>query len=112
MGTPSRKDPHAHPRLVHELPHDPVASELVANAVRHGRLPGHEVWPRVAVDEEKESVLTIDVSEPVLEFPVVKQDPGGESGRGLLVVSGVSESLDRFPRDDVGKTVRARLATN
>ncbi|MFI6404556.1 ATP-binding protein [Streptomyces sp. NPDC050548] len=89
-----------------------VTSELVANAVRHGRLPGHEVWLRVAVDEEKDSLLTIDVSDPVLEFPVVKQAPGGESGRGLCVVSGVSASLDWFLRGDVGKTVRARLATN
>lgn len=89
-----------------------VTSELVANAVRHGRLPGHEVWLRVAVDEEGKSALTIDVSDPVLEFPVVNLAPSGESGRGLLVVRGVSESLDWFPRGDVGKTVRARLATN
>jgi len=89
-----------------------VTSELVANAVRHGRLPGHEVWLRVAVDEEGKSALTIDVSDPVLEFPVVNLTPSGESGRGLLVVRGVSESLDWFPRGDVGKTVRARLATN
>ncbi|MBK3570173.1 ATP-binding protein [Streptomyces sp. MBT62] len=89
-----------------------VTSELVANAVRHGRLPGHEVWLRVAVDEEEKSALTIDVSDPVPEFPVVSQSPSGESGRGLLVVRGVSESLDWFPRSDVGKTVRARLATN
>ncbi|WP_262058138.1 ATP-binding protein [Streptomyces sp. STR69] len=89
-----------------------VTSELVANAVRHGRLPGHEVWLRVAVDEEEKSALTIDVSDPVLEFPVVNLVPSGEFGRGLLVVRGVSESLDWFPRGDVGKTVRARLATN
>jgi hypothetical protein len=48
----------------------------------------------------------------VLEFPVVNQAPTGESGRGLLVVSGVSESVDWFLRGDIGKTVRARLATN
>ncbi|WP_427922464.1 ATP-binding protein [Streptomyces sp. cg40] len=89
-----------------------VTSELVANAVRHGRLPGHEVWLRVAVDEDEKSALTIDVSDPVLEFPVVNQTPSGESGRGLLVVSGVSASLDWFLRGDIGKTVRARLATN
>ncbi|WP_329249837.1 ATP-binding protein [Streptomyces sp. NBC_01478] len=89
-----------------------VTSELVANAVRHGKVPGHEVWLRVAVDEEGNSALTIDVSDPVLEFPVVNQAPTGESGRGLLVVSGVSESVDWFLRGDIGKTVRARLATN
>lgn len=85
-----------------------VTSELVANAVRHGRLPGHELWLRVAVQEE-DSGLTIDVSDPVLAFPVMRQDPGGESGRGLLVVSGVAESLAWFLRGDIGKTVRARL---
>jgi len=86
-----------------------VTSELVANAVRHGRLPGHELWLRMAVQED-DGGLTIDVSDPVRAFPKVRQDPGGESGRGLLVVSGVAESLDWFLRGDVGKTVRARLA--
>jgi hypothetical protein len=89
-----------------------IPVEADQRLVRHGRLPGHEVWLRVAVDEEENSALTIDVSDPVLEFPVVSQAPGGEGGRGLLVVFGVSESLDRFPRSDIGKTVRARLATN
>jgi anti-sigma regulatory factor (Ser/Thr protein kinase) len=86
-----------------------VTSELVANAVRHGKVPGHEIWLRVAVDEET-TVLTIDVSDPVHTFPVVRQAPGDETGRGLLVVAGLSESLDWFLRGDIGKTVRAQLA--
>lgn len=80
-----------------------------ANAVRHGRVPGREIWLRVAVDEET-TVMTIDVSDPVRAFPVVRQAPEAENGRGLLVVSALSESLDWFLRGDIGKTVRVQLA--
>ncbi|MET7570210.1 ATP-binding protein [Streptomyces sp. NPDC005492] len=88
-----------------------VTSELVANAVRHGRLPGHELWLRMAVDEEEKNELTIDVSDPVRTLPVIRPESDeAEGGRGLLIVSGVAASLDWFLRDDLGKTVRARLA--
>jgi anti-sigma regulatory factor (Ser/Thr protein kinase) len=86
-----------------------VTSELVANAVRHGKVPGHEVWLRVAVDEENAG-LTIDVSDPTPAFPVVRKAPGAENGRGLLVVAALSASLDWFLRGDIGKTVRVQLA--
>jgi anti-sigma regulatory factor (Ser/Thr protein kinase) len=86
-----------------------VTSELVANAVRHGKVPGHEVWLRVAVGEEN-AALTIDVSDPTPAFPVVTQAPGAENGRGLLVVAALSASLDWFLRGDIGKTVRVQLA--
>ncbi|MCZ9347149.1 ATP-binding protein, partial [Streptomyces sp. TRM76130] len=48
-----------------------VTSELVANAVRHGRLPGHELWVRLR--ELKDGVLVVDVSDPVRVFPEVKE---------------------------------------
>jgi len=86
-----------------------VTSELVANAVRHGKVPGHEVWLRVAVGEEN-AALTIDVSDSTPAFPVVTQAPGAENGRGLLVVAALSASLDWFLRGDIGKTVRVQLA--
>lgn len=59
-----------------------VTSELVANAVRHGKIPGHEVWLRVAVDEENAG-LTIDVSDPTPAFPVVRQAPEQRTGAGF-----------------------------
>jgi anti-sigma regulatory factor (Ser/Thr protein kinase) len=88
-----------------------VASELVANAVRHGRLPGHELWLRVAELEDR--ALIIDVSDPVRAFPEVRNHPegegAGEGGRGLLVVAQLASEFDWFLRADAGKTVRARL---
>ncbi|MCT9078652.1 ATP-binding protein [Streptomyces fulvoviolaceus] len=84
-----------------------VTSELVANAVRHGRLPGHEVWLRIM--ELEAGALTVDVSDPVRVFPKVREESEGEGGRGLLVVSQLAAELDWFLRADVGKTVRARF---
>ncbi|MGV9884164.1 ATP-binding protein [Streptomyces sp. NPDC003006] len=91
-----------------------VASELLANAVRHGRVAGHHAWLRLAVAEG--AGLVVDVSDPVPVFPGFERrvgaaaDGGGESGRGLIVVRGLAEELGWFPRADGGKTVRARLA--
>ncbi|MEZ3181442.1 ATP-binding protein [Streptomyces pimonensis] len=84
-----------------------VTSELVANAVRHGRLPGHELWVRLR--ELETGVLVVDVSDPVRVFPEVKEEPEGEGGRGLLVVARLATRLEWFPRAEVGKTVRALL---
>ncbi len=85
-----------------------VVSELVANAVLHGKLPGQELWLRVA--ELECGGLNVDVSDPSRALPVLKGNPGGEGGRGLLLVSRLADELDWFLRADVGKTVRARLA--
>ncbi|WP_245766722.1 ATP-binding protein [Streptomyces colonosanans] len=85
-----------------------VASELVANAVVHGRAPGHELWLRLA--ELEGGGLIVDVSDPVRAFPEPgRVGIGGERGRGLLVVTQLAEELDWFLRAEVGKTVRARL---
>ncbi|MGW1160614.1 ATP-binding protein [Streptomyces sp. NPDC002519] len=85
-----------------------VASELVANAVLHGRVPGHELWLRLA--ESEAGGLLVDVSDPVRAFPEPgREHAGGERGRGLLVVAHLTEELDWFLRAEVGKTVRARL---
>ncbi|MDH6623437.1 anti-sigma regulatory factor (Ser/Thr protein kinase) [Streptomyces sp. LBL] len=84
-----------------------VTSELVANAVRHARIPGHELFLRIM--ELGGSALTIDVSDPVRVFPQMRKEPEGEGGRGLLVVAQLAAELDWFLRADAGKTVRARL---
>ncbi|MGW6534101.1 ATP-binding protein [Streptomyces venezuelae] len=91
-----------------------VVSELLANAVRHGRIPGHHVWLRLAV-EEGAAGLIVDVSDPVPEFPGFDGGAGavvdgGEGGRGLLVVRQLTVEFGWFARTGVGKTVRARVA--
>ncbi|MBD0837694.1 ATP-binding protein [Streptomyces sp. TRM68416] len=88
-----------------------VTSELVSNAVRHGRLPGHELWLRITVLDG--GMLNIDVSDPLRRFPVIGEgrlEAEGEGGRGLLLVGRLAVELDWFLRADVGKTVRARMA--
>ncbi|WP_369259306.1 ATP-binding protein [Streptomyces sp. R35] len=85
-----------------------IVSELVANAVQHGRVVGHELWLRLT--ELEDGGLVVEVSDPVRVFPEVAEGPGGESGRGLLVVRQLTRELGWFHRADVGKTVRARLA--
>lgn len=85
-----------------------VVSELVANAVRHGRVVGHELWLRLA--ELEGGGLVVEVSDPVRAFPEITAEPDGDSGRGLLVVRQLTQELGWFHRTDVGKTVRARLA--
>ncbi|GAA5706591.1 hypothetical protein AQJ43_24290 [Streptomyces avermitilis] len=85
-----------------------VASELVANAVRHARVVGRELWVRIA--ELEGDGLLVEVADPVRAFPEVAAEPDGEGGRGLLVVRHLTAELDWFLRADVGKTVRARFA--
>jgi len=84
-----------------------VTSELVANAVVHGRIPGHEL--RLRIVELDDNALSIEVSDPVLAFPEVRPRTLSERGRGLTVVQQLTDSLDWFLRAGVGKTVRARL---
>ncbi|MEU3250228.1 ATP-binding protein [Streptomyces sp. NPDC006997] len=89
-----------------------VTSELVANAVRHGRLPGHELRLGLCT-EGGGGDLIVDVSDPLRQFPTLDKDPAedAEGGRGLLAVSSIATELHWFLRQDVGKTtVRARLA--
>lgn len=74
-----------------------VVSELLANAVCHGRIPGHHVWLRLAVEEGEG--LVVDVSDPVPVFPgfdggVGAAVDGGEGGRGLLVVRQLTVEFD------------------
>lgn len=86
-----------------------VTSELVANAVVHGRIPGHEL--RLRIVELDDGTLSIEVSDPVLAFPEVRPRTLSERGRGLSVVRQLADSLDWFLRESVGKTVRARLSS-
>lgn len=89
-----------------------IVSELAANAVHHGRKPGHELWVRLAVLED--GALLIDVSDPVGAFPGFgacgEPGDGDERGRGLRVVRDLGGEISWFLRPYCGKTVRVRLA--
>ncbi|WBB63873.1 ATP-binding protein [Streptomyces sp. WMMC500] len=92
-----------------------VVSELVTNAVQHGRLAGHLLALRLTLLEC--GALVIDVSDPVPGFPnfagALARDadpPHRERGRGLLVVARLGGEITWFERRFCGKTVRARLA--
>lgn len=88
-----------------------MVSELVANAVNHARIVGHELRLRLAVTED--GALSVEVSDPVPDFPGFDHAlaPGGmdERGRGLAVVRALAAELTWFPRRHIGKTVRARV---
>ncbi len=80
-----------------------VVSELVANAVRHGRPP---VTLAVTLDEGR---VLLEVGDQDSGVPTVR-DPGWESlgGRGLLLVDAMAASWGVRPHG-VGKVVWAEL---
>lgn len=91
-----------------------VVSELVTNAIQYGRRVGRRVWVRLAVRED--GSLVIDVSDPQATLPPRVLDPlpsppgpEEERGRGLFLARGLGAELSWFPREFVGKTVRATL---
>lgn len=84
-----------------------VLSELAANAVRHGRVPGRYYEARIAYDMEK--LIGIEVSDPGDGLPVIAEAaPDAESGRGLAIVDAFAEAWGVRERA-VGKTVWARV---
>lgn len=84
-----------------------VLSELAANAVRHGRVPGRYYEVRIAYDAEK--LIGIEVSDPGEGLPVLAEaTPEAESGRGLAIVAAFAETWGVRERV-VGKTVWARV---
>ncbi|MET8826501.1 ATP-binding protein [Streptomyces sp. NPDC004610] len=89
-----------------------VVGELTANAVQHGRVPGHACGLRLALDPAK-GVLRVEVADAAAEkrLPTVAPTahPEGESGRGLLLVDALALRWGSVPRHPVGKTVWAEL---
>lgn len=85
-----------------------IVSELVSNAISHGRRVGHELHLKLALLEC--GALVIEVSDPVAEFPGFDRSSeareGEECGRGLLVVRRLGGEITWFARPHVGKTVR------
>ncbi|MET8246279.1 ATP-binding protein [Streptomyces sp. NPDC005202] len=84
-----------------------VVSELVTNAVRHGRVPGRCF--EVAMTYEGEKAVDIEVSDACPRRPLpADPDPEATSGRGLLLVTAPAQSWEVRDRG-VGKTVWARV---
>lgn len=89
-----------------------IAAELVANAVRHGHVPGRDFHLRLAATP---TTLRIDVTDTrtekrpcraQLQLPSFDQ----ESGRGLLLVDALAADWGITPRTTApGKTVWAVL---
>ena len=86
-----------------------IVSELVTNAICHGRLPGELLTVRVSLLED--GGLVLDVSDPLGVFPGFGEqgEPAvdEERGRGLLLVRGLGARLSWHRRPGYGKTVRA-----
>ncbi|MCX4588065.1 ATP-binding protein [Streptomyces sp. NBC_01481] len=88
-----------------------IVSELVTNAIAHGRRARHELRLKLAM--LKSGQLVVEVSDPVAELPSLDRTDGPgddeEHGRGLLVVRQLAGEIHWFAREHVGKTVRVVL---
>jgi anti-sigma regulatory factor (Ser/Thr protein kinase) len=90
-----------------------VVAELAANAVLHGRVPGHTFSLRLSHDPEA-NLIRIEVADaattlrPPTTPPSSRQD-GAESGRGLLLVDALTVRWGSTPRQPLGKTVWAEV---
>ncbi|WP_246113779.1 ATP-binding protein [Streptomyces montanus] len=91
-----------------------VVGELAANAVQHGRVPGHDFCLRLRLDEVS-GLVRIEVADAAAAKrpPAAPPSsyPDGESGRGLLLVDVLSVRWGSTPRHPVGKTVWAEVST-
>ncbi|MEU6535789.1 ATP-binding protein [Streptomyces sp. NPDC047000] len=90
-----------------------VVAELAANAVQHGRAPGHDFALHLAYDEQAQ-LIRVEVADasaakrPPATLPTAP--PDGESGRGLLLVDVLAERWGSEPRQPIGKTIWAEVA--
>jgi anti-sigma regulatory factor (Ser/Thr protein kinase) len=90
-----------------------VVAELAANAVLHGRVPGHDFGLRVALDTAA-GLVRVEVADAAsAKWPPTTPPssvPEGESGRGLLLVDTLAVRWGSAPRYPLGKTVWAEVA--
>ncbi|KUJ64157.1 hypothetical protein ACZ90_61215 [Streptomyces albus subsp. albus] len=86
-----------------------LLSELVTNAVRHGRVPrGREIGVRSALSGGELRVEVADVSD---SQPQMRESgDGDERGRGLLLVDSLADKWGVSRRGVIGKTVWFVLA--
>ncbi|SMF56651.1 ATP-binding protein [Streptomyces sp. Amel2xC10] len=89
-----------------------VVGELAANAVQHGRTPGHDFGLRLVLDAAA-GLVRVEVADAAGEKrpPVTGPSscPEGESGRGLLLVDALAVRRGTEARWPVGKTVWAEV---
>ncbi|MBG0851114.1 ATP-binding protein [Streptomyces spinoverrucosus] len=88
-----------------------IASELCANAVRHGHVAGRDFHVLFAADPTTGTVrieVTDTRGERLPHLPVTTP-PDGDSGRGLLLVEALADRWGSSPRAEggPGKTVWA-----
>jgi anti-sigma regulatory factor (Ser/Thr protein kinase) len=92
-----------------------IASELCANAVRHGRVPGRDFHVRLTAPLDTSGPIRIEVSDTRTEkMPTLTSAaPEAETGRGLFLVSQFAERWAVGPRPNggPGKTIWAEIAT-
>ncbi|MGV9848567.1 ATP-binding protein [Streptomyces sp. NPDC003442] len=93
-----------------------IASELAANAVRHGRVPGRDFHVRLTAPlGDASGTIRIEVSDTRTEKrpALIAAAPDAETGRGLYLVSQLAERWAVGPRSGggPGKTVWAEIAT-
>lgn len=91
-----------------------VVGELAANAVRHGRVPGHDFGLRLVLDAAARLVRVEVADAAAAKRPPTAPPssyPEGESGRGLFLVDVLAVRWGWEPRRPVGKTVWAEVPT-
>lgn len=84
-----------------------IANELATNVVEH--VPHAELfWMRVGKNGRS---VVIQVWDPSPARPVIKEDPEGESGRGLLIVAALARTwyCDLLPPEHGGGKIVAAL---
>ncbi|MFI0510523.1 ATP-binding protein [Streptomyces sp. WSLK1-5] len=90
-----------------------VVAELAANAVLHGRAPGHDFGLRLALDAAA-GLVRVEVADAAsAKRPPATPPPSapeGESGRGLLLVDTLAVRWGAAPRHPLGKTVWAEVS--
>ncbi|RFU82799.1 ATP-binding protein [Streptomyces triticagri] len=99
-----------------------VVSELAANAVRHGRVPGRDFRLALTLTEGARSTagrcialaLLVEVTDALgerLPRPDPTPSPSRDSGHGLLLVAHFADAWGTRPFPPGGKTVWAELWT-
>ncbi|MEU6535777.1 ATP-binding protein [Streptomyces sp. NPDC047000] len=89
-----------------------VVGELAANAVRHGRAPGHDFGLHLTYDDGSHLVRVEVADANAAKHPPAAAPTAhaaGESGRGLLLVATLAARWGWTPRDPLGKTVWAEV---
>lgn len=90
-----------------------IVAELAANAVTHGRVPGRDFevgLTRTATTLRVEVSDTRTEGRPPIDDTPAAPPPDSETGRGLLLVTGLAARWGVAERQGPGKTVWAEIA--